>query len=89
MAVSDFVPVATALGGSILGGGAVTGWRRAKYQNNRDDAESAKVLAQAYGLFTDDLRAQIILLKDENAQLRERIASLESKLTMILLREPN
>lgn len=84
MPVSDFVPIITAAGGTMLGGGAVTGWRRVNSQNRRDDAESAKVLAQAYALFTDDLREQIKQLSSDNALLRERIAGLEAHISVLL-----
>lgn len=72
---------ATSAGGILAGAGALAGIFKIRPQNRRTEADSAKVLAQAYGLFVDDLRDEIKALREENAQLRERIASLEAHLS--------
>lgn len=77
MPASDYLDnVATV----ALGAGGMWGWLRVKSQNRRDEAESAKVLAQAYGLFVDKLEADNQRLRDEVSALRERVASLETLL---------
>lgn len=76
--------ILTALGGGLAGAGGMSGWRRVRSQNKRDDAESAKVLAQAYALFTDDLRKELDAQRKENGLLRERVASLEAHVSMLL-----
>lgn len=73
-----------ALVGAGLGAGGVHSWLRVHSQNDRDDAESAKVLAQAYALFTDDLRTELTALRTENGLLRERIAGLEAHISTLL-----
>lgn len=74
----------TALGSSLLGAGGVAGILKVIPANRRMDAESSKVLAQAYGLFVDDLRAELSQVRAENSLLRERVASLEAHISGLL-----
>lgn len=80
----EIEPVISALVGAGVGAGGVHSWLRVHSQNDRDGAESAKVLAQAYALFTDDLRKDLDALRKENALLRERIAGLEANISTLL-----
>lgn len=77
--------IATTIAGSVAGAGGWAGLLKVRPQNRRQDAESAKVLAQAYALFVDDLRSEMSQLRAENSQLRERIASLEAHISQLLI----
>lgn len=76
--------MASAFGGTLAGAGGIAGLLRVRPQNRYTDAESAKVLAQAYALFVDDMRNELNQLRAENNLLRERIASLEAHISGLL-----
>jgi len=69
--------------GSGLTGGGFSQLFRVGSLNRKTDAESAKVLALAYGEFVDDLRNEIRDLRQENRALRDRIISLETKIDLL------
>lgn len=75
---------AALLGAGAGGAGGVWGIPRVRSQNRHQDAESAKALAQAYALFTDDLREELKSVRHENALLRDRISKLEAQLSILL-----
>lgn len=79
----EFWQAAVAVVVAVFGGGGAAALLRVGSRNQLDHANSAVVLATAYGKLIDQLETRIDALEGENKLLRDRVASLEGEVTAL------